>query len=1345
MNTAVDAAAWPIGQANSDRSSTSSGFPLAICLHRYLRWLGQLHGTIDAVSDDAYTLDRLIFQGVLPLRQRTGIEPTAAEARLRAAVCALLIGDAAAQSARPQESMWATSAATTGGGYSAASLRSAALSPPMVHTEAPSCPCRVYFEQQQREAESRRLSRSRRSSQEEDDDKESHPGHAATISSVSGSDDESKDCAVHLSATMTHLPARLKDVSRDADNTGSSGGLAGALLAHTVTLGCSGGDSSPRGDVAAFGRKVRTGSRPSVAPPQPMPLLLPVAAATPSCTASVELGSDAPQANSNGDAQRHQRGGRKGSGSSADSFFWPRPMPVGAETRAHRTLHPMLAHVRPEDVRRCSLCSAQVLLESAWHAIYQMSLLTLLSAAPSMAAPLPLPPPDVLRMHPAEALLLLYQCAQRCFVSGIIMATSVGLPASSLRGGPSSPQGDVSAQPLSALDVLRGGHGGWAATTACFSEQQQQCRTTEEGVLAGLAGGLLCVVEGVIGTAAPQLWPRATTAAPAKRALEDIMGDALRLRFGLFHTIFVILTTENGSHAALAKLATVCGELLACLHRLTFWHQKDLVSSESSPRSFSLAQRSDGGTHLPEGDGQGMISSKEAAGEAAEAVAAEKLSSSSTFVDTNPIEEAHEALIQAFALLDVPHTTAGGVGDAIDDKAMTVLMEDISVLCCVAALVGSFARLVRAREMSASVAADAFLSASEPAFSSSSRLSSSPLLPLHHHSLLLDCHVYPCLQRLQSSIRGDCSVQARHLIALWWLLRAETVRHWVWAATIGPSHVQGCSTLDTAEELHSTECSALHVLGVDITLYEDLKREAQPVQEQQRQHWPQWLKDASRAAVRASDVANEFLGLTLIQTWSSASLPLLTKPPLPVTSAASMTTPLRWQLPAFSTPPLSPQTPGAFLPLPWIRLWLLLCPPLFRTSPADVVALRQRVQRQLQHEEEEAPTAFGVPTTANHSAVPVEAKTIAAVATNKRKSVQVRQASPKNTHQVGSGAQSKAAQRTAGAPTSLGVADPRIGSRNRGGSVTSASAAPSDNQDKETQLQRRLQLSKEPVCFWLRWCLLFTPSPLVQPRSIDSDVPRKSSSALLLSALEYVVRGLRCPKAAWIQGPQRSPAPSTELVCLLQHAFPLYTPANVVAALKVQAQLFVAREVDLQRGVATETQAAAAPLPMPETLEGLTFAPYSFAAALASLQDVVKHSQVAAAASIPPHEQDVSRATISGSLSAADPPQSKPKQLVPSPPSVENRSRSVVGAATVATVTQSTQRSGTRRSPLVAARVLSRRVAGTSAKSSATDTATGEADCGKVDKAAKSAAADGMEPEAADSATAESTRRTSAI
>ncbi|XQJ31028.1 hypothetical protein NXY56_007135 [Leishmania guyanensis] len=73
-------------------------------------------------------------------------------------------------------------------------------------------------------------------------------------------------------------------------------------------------------------------------------------------------------------------------------------------------------------------------------------------------------------------------------------------------------------------------------------------------MLAGLAGGLLCVVEGVTGTAAP-----------AEQVVAGIIGDVLGLRFELFRIIFGILTTDNGSRATLVKLAIACNELLACL------------------------------------------------------------------------------------------------------------------------------------------------------------------------------------------------------------------------------------------------------------------------------------------------------------------------------------------------------------------------------------------------------------------------------------------------------------------------------------------------------------------------------------------------------------------------------------------------------------------------------------------------------------------------------------------------------------------------------------------------------------------------------------------------------------
>ncbi|KAG5466676.1 hypothetical protein LSCM1_00845 [Leishmania martiniquensis] len=1287
MNVSADAAARSVGQASSDSSSSSL---LSICIDRYLEWLSQLHGTIDAVSDDAYTLDRLLRQGVLPLRQRTGVAPTSAEARLRAAVCALLMGHTANQSGSPQANALAVSKAAARSQHTAASFSGATWPPPMGHTEGPLCPCLAYAEQQQREAESR-LSLNRRSSKDDDDSKESDIGHVATISSASEDNNESSSGAAPLSATVSHFPARLKSAIRSVDNAGGSGALAGASLAPTARINCSEGSFSSRQDTATIGRKVRAGLHLSDLLTQTV-LLLPVTVSTPSFTASAKSGNDLLQAQSHRDAQSRQHGSRECSDFSAPSPYRALPVPVGVDTQAERTLHPMLAHIRPEDLRRCALCSAQVLVENVWHTLYQMNLLTLLSAAPSMAAPLPLPPPGVLRMHPTEALLLLYQCAQRCFVSGVIMATPIGMPAFSMKSGIASAQRAVSVQPPSALDVLRGGHGD-KATAANFPAEAQQ-QATEERMLAELADGLLCIVEGITGTAASQLWPHSTTAAPAKQVVSDNVGDVLGLRFALFHAIFALLTTKNSGRAALVKLITACDELRACVQRLTSWHGKSCASAESSQRSFSLAQRGEDGARRPGSDGPGMSSDREAA----DAAAAEKLMPS-TPLDINPLSAAHESLIRAFEALDVTHNTTGGADELLCGEAIAVVMDDLRALCCVAALLGCFAELVRMREMSASADAGSPLSTLEPA----SPLLSPPPLSLDHHCLL-DNHVYPCLQRLQSSTRGDCSAQARHLIALWWLLRAETVRHWVWAAENRPSQRQGTSARAKTQESHSATGPALQVLGVTITLHEDQQHEAQQARGQQHQHWHQWLKDASRAAVRASDVANEFLGLTLISTWSSAFSLLSMTPPPPVTSAALMAAPLRWRLPPSSAPSLSSHEPVAFLPLPWIRLWLLLCPPLFRISPAEVFAQRERVQQQLQHENESAPQRLGGPTTAKSGVAPGGANKAAAVTA--KKSTQASQASPKPTRRGGSSPQPSTPQSAAGAPPPLAASDPGTGSRSHGGDLANVTAAPSDGQGKEAQLQRRLQLSKEPVCFWIRWSLLFMPSPLVQSQRIDSDARSHPSSTLLLSALESLVTGLRCTRTAWIQGPQRIAAPPTELICLLWRAFPLYTPANLMTALKAQTQLFLGCGANLCHGEAVETDASMASLSAHETLRSVTFAPYSFAAAVAALREWVEHS----------------------------------KQLSPPPPRATCVSGCAGNAATVATVTESAQRKGTRRRPLVAGHVLSRRTTSTSAKSLAAGNAAGDGAYREVDKAVEFSALGGSEPGVADSAATRSAR-----
>ncbi|KAG5492509.1 hypothetical protein JKF63_01087 [Porcisia hertigi] len=1194
MNASVNSTLWSFGQVSpphgSDSGSKSSS-SFSVCLRRYLRWLRELHSTIDAVSDDAYTLDRLVRQGILPLRQRTGITPTLAEAQLRAAVCALLIGDAVAQPGRPGANMWAPSTAKAGSKYTPSSFKSTSPSPLIVHTETPPCPCRTYFERQQREAESRLLHH-RESSQDDDDSKESHAGRAAVIDSgsSSSSNGEDKDRAVRLSATVSHFTARFKDAVRGVETVD---GQADAPLVQTVTLGYSGGNPSSRRGASPFEGGTRASSRPSGGTPSQKVNLLPVAAAS---------SFPASSTGSNDTTQQPQCDSRESSESSAPSPFRPLPVPVEADTQAHRTLHPMLAHVSPEDVRRCSLCSAQLLLESAWHSIYQMNLLTLLSGAPSMAAPLPLPPPDILRIHPTEALLLLYQCTQRYFVSGITMATSVGIPALLMKNGSASLGRDEGAQPHGALDVLRGDHAGGAATnTSLTGQQQQQQHTAEERVLAGLASSLLCVVGGITGTAAEQLWPRVTTTAPSKVMLSDIIGDVLAVRFKLFHTLFVLCTTENGSRAALAELRIACDDLLACLQRLASLHQKNCASDKASPHPFPLTQTSENHAHLPECGDVEMTKSKEAAGATTDASAAEKFSSPTPF-DSHSLDAVHETIAQAFALLGTPRTTPCAVGAAIGDEAVAVVMDDIRALCCVAALLGLFARLVHTREVSACVGAGASTPASEPdsptsPFLLSSSRSMSPL----YNCPLLDYHVYPCLQRLQNSTRGDCSAQARHLVALWWLLRAEAVRHWVWATAGCSFHVPGRS-------------AALKVLDVLITVHENPEHETQSVQEQQCQHWPQWLRDASRAAVRASDVANEFLGLTLIPAWSSASSSLSTQPP--TTPGASMNEPLRWQLPAFSTPPLSLQKSVALLPLPWLRLWLLLCPPLFRASPADVFALRQQVQHQ--REREDAPPAIGRGSTAvNRGTAPGGAEKGGAV----RKDKAPRQAPARSTSQVVSRAKLKPPKRTAVIATTSVVAKPHGGSHNRSESITSVTAAPYDKQAREAQLQHRLQHSKEPVCFWLRWCLLFTPSPRSQSKTIDSDALSSSSSTLLLSALERVVTALHYPRSAWIQGMRRSAASSTEIVLLLQHAFPIYTPANLVSALTAQAQLFLACGEDLRNESEAKHQAAATLPPAHKTSEDITFAPYSFAAAVRALHDAVedvKHSS-ATPTPTPPH------------------------------------------------------------------------------------------------------------------------------
>lgn len=1091
--------------------SSSNSLLLSIAAHRYLHWLAELQRSIEAVSDDAYTLDRLLRQGVLPLRQRTGAAPTAVEARLRTAMCQLLLGVESLRSgphAPPHRSIWASPAPSTGSSLAI-----------MTHAEAPSCPCRAYLEQLQREAESRQFAdhngtssssstciSTSRSSSAADKEKEDEEASSSNSGASTGEDGNGA-AQPRLSATISHFTSRLKDAVRKSSgggDGGSAGGeLAEKLLARTMTLG----RSSRHHKASPHARRGQPLSDPRALPP-PVPLLPITVAAGPPTPSAAAL--DKPK---------------------EDAAVTPPvdppvlPVPVDGTTQGNRTLHPMLAHISPDELRRCPVCSAQLLLQGAWHAVYQLELLALLSAAPAMAAPLPLPPPSVLRLHPTEGLLLLLHAAHRCLMVGTAMVMTVGVPA---RAEATAEQ----RQPvLSALDVLRGVT---VASAAAAATSEASGTSAQERAVSDLAGALLSVADTVTGTAAPLLWPReamtASTSPP--RPVAGVAGDVLALRVRLYHTAFVVLMTDGGAAAAPDALADDCEGLVACVRRVVRHPRAD---EKRATVTAGVVEAETGGTtrHSMEdagGNGKPQPPPSPLAGAAVAAA-----------------ERAQQQLQTAFALLDTSPSPAPS-----SDDATAILQDDLRALCCVAAMLGTFAAMVRAHDTSAS----------------------GPAGGLCDDGPLLDGRVYPCLLRLQSSSRGDCAAQARHLVALWWLLRGETVRHW--AAAAGRT-------------------ATLRVLEVIVTLREE--GAAESTEQQRVQYWQQWLKDASRAAARASDAANEFLGLTLVSTGASPTAPA---PPL-----------LRWRLPA------SPSSARiAFLALPWIRLWVLLCPPLFRVSPADVLALRQYVQ----HDEKQAAAATTAASGQSERAGSEEAasakhaKGASAVRpnrANKPHAKPVRDASPTNGRAARPGAHAVPARpanpRSTKKPPQQQPPPPS--------SSTSVSALPSPTRDCSgggaagvacegvaALMQRRLRASTEPVCFWLRWSLLFLPP---HHTTAGATAPADDAHSPLMAALETLCTGLRRPSAVWLGGPPQLPTavsaatalPATELVRALTHAFPLYTPTEAVDALRAQAHLFLTT-----RGPETSVVVDAATPGDPR------FAAFSFAALLAPLRGVVNRA-----------------------------------------------------------------------------------------------------------------------------------------
>ncbi|KAK7194662.1 hypothetical protein NESM_000385100 [Novymonas esmeraldas] len=1224
------------------RCTDSNGAVLSVCLHRYLRWLGRLQSTIDAVGDDAYTLDRLLRQGVAPLRQRTGAVPTAAEARLRAAVCALLLRD---NLGNGQHGSWAapTAAMNTAG--------RAPVSPPApVHADGPPCPCRSYLQQQQREAESRLQAQHRRSSSSSSEDEVAAEGaagpsrRAASLPGDDGDDGDHHHDTAQLSATFSHFTTRLRDAIRGVEGPGSSdgGGLAGALLAHTVALGSAaggggGGHSSPRGNVRAGTRLSRTG--------QPAPSsslsLLPVAAS------SEPDGGGSPLHSASVSGAEATQVGSRSSGS--DCLLVPRgPLPVGADTQMHRTLHPMVAHISAEDVRRCALCSAQLLVESAWHAAYQVNLLTLLSAAPSMAAPLPLPPVSVLRVHPTEAMLLLYQCAHRCFVVGVTMATTVGIPAPATEHAQSPPPPPPAP---TALEMLRGAYGGGQGGGAATIRGESR-PPLDERVLCGLAGGLLGLAQSITGTAAPQLWPRTRmTSSSPPSFFADVTGDVLAMRFHLFHAALMLLVTDAGDDAATAALASACDGLLACVRCIASRQREGLTPAEVLAAAQPLQ---------PVGSGE--------TDETAAAAAAAASPPSSPRLA--PFEAILSALTEALLLFDAPHTHASGGsgGGGGGDDVLAALADDVRALCCVAVLLATFAGLVHTRDGSAVA----------PPSPSQHRLTL-------HRDHLLDHLVYPCLLRLQNSTRGDCSAQARHLVALWWLLRAETVRRWARTASSRAAAPQEDGA--AARTVVVVDTGVLRVLDVVVTVDEE---EALTTEEAhtlpRRQHWLQWLKDASRAAVRASDAASEFLGLTFTSAPSSPS------------AASAVSAPLRWRLPAPASP--SPVS-VALLHLPWIRLWWTLCHPLFRVSPADTLALRQRVRQDDARRVSVSTAAATAAPSVDGRAVRGATQTTASGAGGRGAlTAPSRNASP------------SPARRRADADGAHGARAPRHGNRGRalhhaspqaaveqhppshggGGRVTADVAAATTPASPSVDAAARLQRSTEPVCFWLRWSLLFLPPPSAAAPSQDVAAPHVQSStspSALAATLDGVITGLRTPLETWVPEQQRTAAPTTALVRQLQRAFPLHTSAELVLALTAQTHLFLAHDTEEWHDAAAAAATAATPPPPPTTAPhwagASSFAPFSFAAAFTSLRRAVSERM---RSSTPPLSSPPTASTDDAARCATvaeSPPSKQISHAAPSPPHTKQRRGSNVAAA-AAGASAAAASGGARRAPLVAAR-----------------------------------------------------------
>ncbi|KPI84382.1 hypothetical protein ABL78_6563 [Leptomonas seymouri] len=1332
---------------------------LPITFQRYLRWLVQLQTSLDAVCDDAYIFDRLTVQGVLPLHQRS-VPPTAAQVGLKAAIYELLAGatereHAELLKARQQHRAWKLTGVTKGPPVDkkAATFshfrpsRSATMSDVtagtsvITHNTTPPCPCRVFLAQQ-RTASSEQRSRSSEDSSEKDENDKSD--NVLLVSSSGGASHRKSNIVMHAvavncaasstpgsqhgsprpsrtsvtSALSASFPIRLKDTVRTGSCTAMEQTMPACSSQISHTAPSASGASSPREHRESTHNRFGSTGRPTdvsqAATPQ---LLLPVTAMNPvralsAATISEEGNEGDNHGNDNSDDELSQKVSGATSmfaktsvGAVALSAAVARPIPVGSDTMPSRALHSFWTHVVPEDVRRCSLCSGQLLLQDCWHALYLLQLLTMLSAALSMAAPLPLPPPTVLKTHPVEAMLLLFQTAQRCFVAGLALTSAVSMPlrpppscqGNDTKGAPNEAQSavehttDVStssttAATPSALEVLCGAHNGATAARSpvasaslaspTLNEQQRLLQSKENQLLCALAKSIIDVVDAVGCVAAPMLWPHkpahGSCASPAdsavtpqqssagtesvrKYSLLDWRGHVLALRSRIFYGAFLVLMAHDGADKGAVVLVDASLKIVQLL-----------TAAQGAPPDESV-KASRGGL--------------------------------SAMIYLN--------ISLAFALLtdcrggSATRETVESHFSASSGDDLVVLYDDLRALCCVMAMLAIFADLVRAREVD------------KPSYASSAASGFSMPDSATH---LIDAVVYPALVALHNSSLGNCSAQARPLLALWWLIRAETVRQLALAAT-------------EAKAMNAT----VRVLEQEVILVGDNNDNGRP--DSDVLHWSAWLKESSRAAARASNAANEFLGLT----FRAASLSGFSSPLVSPTRDV----PLRWRLPV--DVPTQCRVDVACLPLAWVRMWLLLCPPLFHISPANALALRHTIQQQQQLRQQQKLTSDRNDGAAacKEEESPAAASTLRASKVNDK----VPQRRSKSHEKFGYKGGESAERRPKAARPDLSSQKREPTAIGKHQSNSSKAKPPPELSPAESHLrnvdalQQQLQFSTEPIYFWTRWCQVFLPDPPPPASSLSEQLERKEGdgpservarAAEVLSpvatAVSNAVAILRNPSRAWAGLPLQPITPSTandtannnthcptaplprttQLLDTLQSAFPLLLTHEMVGALEAQSQLF------LTSGIHT-TAAAMMARSTPSSTDAARslFVSYSFVSSIAPLREVVStfhhNLQIAASAahlSKSPsslEEDGTVRTNVRyGSSQVASQPSPLLQCLIspscvalPTPADDDfiptTSSSSPLKPDSVKTVRQPA-RAGTKRPPLTATRTLPRRV-----------------------------------------------------